>query len=71
MRDKVPRFLLPPFNWPLPIVLCPNCNIALHDQHHQCGDGDDEDGDDISGPQLLDLPACEEISNSTTLTVDQ
>ena len=26
---------------------------------------------DISGPQLLDLPACEEISNSRTLTADQ
>jgi len=50
---------------------CPNCSKALHDQHHQCGDGDDEDGDDISGPQLLDLPACEEISNSRTLTADQ
>ena len=45
MRDKVTRFLLPPFKWPLPIVLCPNCNIALHDQHHQCGDVDGEDGD--------------------------
>ena len=42
---------------------------APHDQHHQCGDGDDEDGDD--GPQLLDLPACVEISNSRTLTADQ
>ena len=50
---------------------CPNCNKALHDQHHQCSDGDGEDGDDISGPQLLDLPACEEISNSRTLTADQ
>ena len=50
---------------------CPNCNKALHDQHHQCGDVDGEDGDDISGPQLLDLPACEEISNSLTLTADQ
>ena len=46
---------------------CPSCN----DQHHQCGDVDGEDGDDISGPQLLDLPACEEISNSLTLTADQ
>jgi hypothetical protein len=50
---------------------CPNCSKALHDQHHQCGDEDDEDGDDISGPQLLDLPACEEISNSKTLTAEQ
>ena len=49
----------------------PELSKALHDQHHQCCDEDDEDGDDISGPQLLDLPACEEISNSKTLTAEQ
>ena len=43
----------------------------LHDHHHQCGDDDGEDGDDISGPQLLDLSACEEISISKTLTAEQ
>ena len=50
---------------------CPNCSKALHDHHHQCGDDDGEDGDDISGPQLLDLSACEEISISKTLTAEQ
>ena len=50
---------------------CPNHDEVLHDPHHQCGDDDDENGDDISDPQLLDLPACEEISNSTILTADQ